>query len=64
MENLPIVPILATVIVVATLATIVFAVASYVVFKLRQREAVRPAQGVIDGKLIGEPQFFRLHKEP
>jgi len=63
MENLPIVPILATVIVVATLATIVFAVASYVVFKLRQREAARPPQGVIDGKLVGEPQFFRLYRE-
>lgn len=57
-----IVPLLSTIIVAATLATIVFAVASYVVFRIRERRQVRPARGVVAGELVGEPRFFRAYK--
>ncbi len=58
-----IIPLLSTIIVIATIVTILFAVASYVVFKLRERRRARPLQGIINGQLVGEPQFFRLYKE-
>ncbi len=58
-----IIPLLSTIIVIATIVTILFAVASYVVFKLRERRQARPLQGIINGQLVGEPQFFRLYKE-
>ena len=58
-----IIPLLSTIIVIATIVTILFAVASYVVFKLRERRRAQPLQGIINGQLVGEPQFFRLYKE-
>ena len=57
-----IIPLLSTIIVVATIVTIVFAVASYVLFKMRERRQARPTQGIINGELVGEPQFFRIFK--
>ncbi len=57
-----IVPLLSTILVVATIATMIFAVASYVLFKLRERRQARPTQGIVNGELVGEPQFFRIFK--
>ncbi len=57
-----IVPLLSTILVAATLATMIFAVASYVLFKLRERRQARPIQGIVNGELVGEPQFFRIFK--
>lgn len=58
-----VVPLLSTIIVAATLATIVFAVASYIVFKIRERREARPVHGIVNGRLVGEPQFFRPYTE-
>jgi hypothetical protein len=58
-----IIPLLSTIIVVATLATIVFAVASFVLFRIRERRQASPVQGVVNGQLMGEPQFFRVYRE-
>ena len=57
-----IIPLLSTIIVVATLVTIIFAVASYAIFKVRERRQARATRGVVNGKLVGEPQFFRTFK--
>ena len=57
------IPLLSTIIVVATAITIVFAVASYILFKVRERRRARPVRGVVNGKLVGEPQFFRVYEE-
>lgn len=61
--NVDIIPLLATIIVVATIVTIIFAIASYIVFRLRERRHAQPAQGVVHGRLVGDPQFFRPYTE-
>ena len=58
-----IIPLLSTIIVVATAATIVFAVISFVLFRLRERRHAPPSQGIVNGQLVGEPQFFRVYRE-
>jgi len=58
-----IIPLLSTIIVVATAATIVFALVSFVLFRLRERRVAAPAQGIVNGQLVGEPQFFRVYRE-
>ena len=58
-----IVPFLSTILVAATLATILFAVASYAVFRMRERRQVQPTKGLVNGRLVGEPQFFRPYQE-
>jgi hypothetical protein len=52
-----IVPILSTIVLIATLATLILGVVSYAVFRLRERRAPRPDGGSAAGK-----QFFvRYH---
>ena len=58
-----IIPLLSTIIVVATAATIVFALVSFVLFRLRERRVAAPPQGIVNGQLVGEPQFFRVYRE-
>jgi len=57
-----IIPLLSTILVAATIITIIFAVASYVLFKVRENRQARPVQGVVNGQLVGEPQFFRVFR--
>jgi len=57
-----IIPLLSTILVAATIITIIFAVASYLLFKVRERREARPLQGVVNGQLTGEPQFFRVFR--
>jgi len=49
---------------VAAAALVIVFAAIYGLYKARERRKARPVRGVINGKLMGEPQFFRLYKEP
>jgi hypothetical protein len=54
------VPILSTIVLIATLATLILGVLSYVAFRLRERRAPRPESASASGK-----QFFvRYHDVP
>lgn len=52
------IPLLSTVILAATIVTIVFAAFSYAAYRAREKRAPKAAVVNADGLFAGEPQFF------
>ena len=58
------IPLLSTVILVATVVTIVFAIFSYLAYRAREKKVPRVASPS-GGRLIStEPQFFKRYRPP
>lgn len=58
------IPLLSTVILVATIVTIVFAVFSYLAYRARERKVPRVRTKSADSQLLLDPQFFKRYQPP
>lgn len=58
------IPLLSTVILVATVVTIVFAVFSYLAYRAREKKVPRLATGSGEKQILLDPQFFRRYIPP
>jgi len=58
------IPLLSTVILVATIVTIVFAVFSYLAYRAREKKVPRVATGSSDKQTLLDPQFFKRYIPP
>jgi len=59
------IPLLSTVILVATLVTIVFAAFSYLAYRARERKGPGAATASTDrAQILLEPQFFKRYRHP
>jgi len=59
------IPLLSTVILVATVVTIVFAVFSYLAYRARERKAPKVTTSTMDKQqMLLEPQFFKRYHPP
>ncbi len=59
------IPLLSTVILVATVVTIVFAVVSYLAYRAREKKVPRVTTSTMDKQqILLEPQFFRRYRPP
>jgi Tfp pilus assembly protein PilE len=59
------IPLLSTVILVATLVTIVFAAFSYLAYRAREKKVPRAATSSTDkAQILLEPQFFKRYRHP
>jgi heme/copper-type cytochrome/quinol oxidase subunit 2 len=58
------IPLLSTVILVATVVTIVFAVFSYLAYRAREKKVPRLQTGLGEKEILLDPQFFRRYIPP
>lgn len=56
------IPLLSTIILAATIVTIVFAAFSYVAYRAREKRAPKGPALADDGQFVGEPQFFARYR--
>jgi len=55
------IPLLSTVILVATIVTIVFAVFSYLAYRAREKKTPSAVTGTSDKHILLDPQFFKRY---
>ncbi len=58
------IPLLSTVILVATIVTIVFAVFSYLAYRAREKKVPRVRSRSTESRILLEPQFFKRYQPP
>jgi heme/copper-type cytochrome/quinol oxidase subunit 2 len=58
------IPLLSTVILVATVVTIVFAVFSYLAYRAREKKVPRLSTASGDKEILLDPQFFKRYIPP
>ncbi len=58
------IPLLSTIILVATIVTIVFAVFSYLAYRAREKKTPRAATGTTHQQILLDPQFFKRYIPP
>lgn len=58
------IPLLSSIILVATIVTIVFAVFSYLAYRARERKVPRLRSKAPDSQILLDPQFFRRYQPP
>ncbi len=56
------IPLLSTIILVATIVTIVFAVFSYLAYRAREKKTPRVRGKAAGGQLMLDPQFFKRYQ--
>ncbi len=58
------IPLLSTIILVATIVTIIFAAFSYVAYRAREKKAPPVRTAPTEGEILLNPQFFKRYNPP
>lgn len=58
------IPLLSTIILVATIVTIIFALFSYLAYRAREKKMPHTASGLTEKQILLDPQFFKRYVSP